>query len=101
MKIKVGNYKDEFREIDLKDINPMAILVDVITGDEEIKVIYRDEDEILHEDFYGCGGRTADFPDGSYLIDPLDEKEFVKWNSRISVYDYLYGYSDYDEDDED
>lgn len=87
MYIKYYDYTDEFETVEIPD-NTEAIIVEVITGDEIVRAIYRDSDGNLDYEEFDSGGRNMDFMDNFYVIDPKNKEEFEKWCNRESAYDW-------------
>ena len=103
MTIKILDYKDRVKEVDvgeLKDIRKMV--VEVVTGDEILIVVYKDNTTKI---FDSSDDRTRDYYDGDYVLyntetEPeIDELDNPEWLSRTN-YSYLYEYGDTSEADQ-
>ena len=80
MKIKVFDYKKDYKLVDIPD-DWEFIHVTVLSGDEVISV-----DNSFASD--GSVDRMMDFFDGEYTV---TREDFDKWDARTSAYNYLYG----------
>lgn len=86
MIIKVGNYMDEFMIKEVPD-STFLITVEVVSGDEIVRIFYRDEDNHIKGDVFDWGGRITSFEDFGYYLDPTDKEEMLSWSNRTSTYD--------------
>lgn len=102
MKIKILDYKSRAKEVDvgeLKDIRKMK--VEVVTGDEILRVTYKDGNEAI---FDSADDRTRSFFDGDYELyntetEPeINELENPEWLNRTN-YSYLMEFGDTSEAD--
>ena len=84
MKIKVGNFRNEFETVEIPD-NTFLITVDVITGDEVVKAFYRNESGQIRADVFDWGHRIAYMEPWDYYLDPTDERLMSAWQNRTTV----------------
>ena len=94
MLIKILDYKNSVTEVDVGDIKDIrSMVVDVVTGDEILKVTYKDG---TFKTFDSSNDRTRNFYDGNYElyntdIEPeINELENPRWLNRTH-YSYLMG----------
>lgn len=100
MTIKLLDYARSVVEVDVGDIDTIgAMSIQVVTGDEILKVIYKD---YTTREFDSSRDRCANFYDGEYELynattglNRLDDKAFL---NRYSSYAYLYGGEDDEEE---
>ena len=92
MTIKLLNYLGEPVEIDIGDFNNVArMTMDVVTGDEVLKVVYKNYDFKIFDSSDGNDRRTVDVHDDEYEVyrfdtpglNILDDEKFM---NRTSSY---------------
>lgn len=89
MKMKIYDYDDKVKEVDIPDDKHIKyIVVNIVSGDETGYVTF-DEDEFV--DFDASNNRIRVFDDGGYIV---EEDNIQKWLNWIPTHgEYLLPYS--------
>lgn len=90
MKMKIYDYDDKVKEVDIPDDKHIKyIVVNIVSGDETGYVTF-DEDEFV--DFDAGNNRVRVFDDGGYIVEGDNIQKWLNWTPTNGEYLLPYSY---------
>lgn len=90
MKVKIYDYDDKVKEVEIPDDKHIKyIVVNIVSGDETGHVTL-DEDEFV--DFDASNNRVRAFDDGGYIVEGDNIQKWLNWTPTHGEYLLPYSY---------